>query len=142
MLWVAKDKNSKYRFNYESMKAMNDDLQMRSDWMLPLCTGNERLKDESGKKAHPTQKPEALLHRVIMASTDVGDVILDPFFGTGTTGAMAKKLGRSFIGIERDPGYVKLARDRISKIQQMAADEFLSTPSKRSEPRIPFGSLV
>jgi modification methylase len=142
MLWVAKDKNSKYRFNYESMKAMNDDLQMRSDWMLPLCTGNERLKDESGKKAHPTQKPEALLHRVIMASTDVGDVILDPFFGTGTSGAMAKKLGRSFIGIERDPGYVKLARDRISKIQQMAADEFLSTPSKRSEPRIPFGSLI
>jgi len=142
MLWVAKDKNSKYRFNYESMKAMNEDLQMRSDWMLPLCTGNERLKDKNGKKAHPTQKPEALLHRVIMASTDVGDVILDPFFGTGTTGAMAKKLGRSFIGIERDPGYVKLALDRISKIQQIAADEFLSTPSKRSEPRIPFGSLV
>jgi modification methylase len=142
MLWVAKDKNSKYRFNYESMKAMNDDLQMRSDWMLPLCTGNERLKDESGKKAHPTQKPEALLHRVIMASTNIGDVILDPFFGTGTTGVMAKKLGRFFIGIERDPGYVKLARDRISKIQQLAANEFLSTSNKRAEPRIPFGSLV
>jgi modification methylase len=142
MLWVAKDKDSKYRFNYESMKAMNDDLQMRSDWMLPLCTGGERLKEGNGKKAHPTQKPEALLHRVIMASTDVGDVILDPFFGTGTTGAMAKKLGRSFIGIERDSTYVKLARDRISKIQQLAADEFLNTPSKRTEPRIPFGSLV
>jgi modification methylase len=142
MLWVAKDKDSKYRFNYESMKAMNDDLQMRSDWMLPLCTGGERLKEENGKKAHPTQKPEALLHRVIMASTDVGDVILDPFFGTGTTGAMAKKLGRSFIGIERDSSYVKLARDRIFKIQQLAADEFLNTPSKRTEPRIPFGSLV
>ena len=142
MLWVAKDKDSKYRFNYESMKAMNDDLQMRSDWMLPLCTGGERLKEKNGKKAHPTQKPEALLHRVIMASTDVGDVILDPFFGTGTTGAMAKKLGRSFIGIERDSSYVKLARDRIFKIQQLAADEFLNTPSKRIEPRIPFGSLV
>ena len=142
MLWVAKDKDSKYRFNYESMKAMNDDLQMRSDWMLPLCTGGERLKEGNGKKAHPTQKPEALLHRVIMASTDVGDVILDPFFGTGTTGAMAKKLGRSFIGIERDSSYVKLARDRISKTQQLAADEFLNTPSKRTEPRIPFGSLV
>ncbi|NQV99695.1 MAG: site-specific DNA-methyltransferase [Rhodospirillales bacterium] len=141
MLWVAKDKDSKYRFNYESMKAMNDDLQMRSDWMLPLCTGNERLK-ENGKKAHPTQKPEALLHRVIMASTDVGDVVLDPFFGTGTTGAMAKKLGRSFIGIERDGDYVKLARERISKVKQMAEDEFLNTPSKRSEPRIPFGWLV
>lgn len=141
MLWVAKAKESKYRFNYESLKAMNDDLQMRSDWMLPLCTGHERLK-ENGKKAHPTQKPEALLHRVIMASTDVGDVILDPFFGTGTTGAMAKKLGRNFIGIERDADYVKLARDRISKVKKMAEDEFLNTPSKRSEPRIPFGWLV
>ena len=141
MLWVAKDKDSKYRFNYESMKALNDDLQMRSDWMLPLCTGGERLK-ENGKKAHPTQKPEALLHRVIMASTDVGDVILDPFFGTGTTGAVAKKLGRDFIGIERDSEYVKLARERILKVKKLAEDEFLNTPSKRSEPRIPFGSLV
>lgn len=141
MLWVAKDKDSKYRFNYESMKALNDDLQMRSDWMLPLCTGSERLK-ENGKKAHPTQKPEALLHRVIMASTDVGDVVLDPFFGTGTTGAMAKKLGRSFIGIERDSDYVKLARDRISKVKQLAEDEFLNTPQKKAEPRIPFGWLV
>ncbi len=141
MLWVSKDKSSKYRFNYESMKALNDDLQMRSDWMLPLCTGNERLK-ENGKKAHPTQKPEALLHRVIMASTDVGDVVLDPFFGTGTTGAMAKKLGRTFIGIERDTDYVKLAQDRISKVKQLAEDEYLNTPSKRNEPRIPFGWLV
>jgi len=141
MLWVSKDKNSKYRFNYDSMKALNDDLQMRSDWMLPLCTGNERLK-ENGKKAHPTQKPEALLHRVIMASTDVGDVVLDPFFGTGTTGAVAKKLGRNFIGIERDTDYVKLARDRISKVKQVAEEEFLNTPTKRAEPRIPFGWLV
>ncbi len=141
ILWVSKDKDSKYRFNYESMKALNDDLQMRSDWLLPLCTGNERLK-ENGKKAHPTQKPEALLHRVIMASTDVGDVVLDPFFGTGTTGAVAKKLGRSFIGIERDTDYVKLAQDRISKVKQLAEDEFLNTPTKRAEPRIPFGWLV
>jgi len=141
MLWVAKDKNSKYRFNYDSMKSLNDDLQMRSDWLLPLCTGGERLK-ENGKKAHPTQKPESLLHRVIMASTDVGDVVLDPFFGTGTTGAMAKKLGRHYIGIERDLDYIKLARERLSKIRKMADDDFLTTPIKREEPRIPFGRLV
>jgi len=141
MLWVAKDKTSKYRFNYDSMKALNDDLQMRSDWLLPLCTGGERLK-ENGKKAHPTQKPESLLHRVIMASTDVGDVVLDPFFGTGTTGAMAKKLGRHYIGIERDLDYIKIARERLSKVKKIATDEFLNTPIKREEPRIPFGWLV
>jgi len=141
MLWVAKDKSSKYRFNYDSMKALNDDLQMRSDWLLPLCTGGERLK-ENGKKAHPTQKPESLLHRVIMASTDVGDVVLDPFFGTGTTGAMAKKLGRHYIGIERDLDYIKIARERLSKVKKIATDEFLNTPIKREQPRIPFGWLV
>jgi len=141
MLWVAKDKTSKYRFNYDSMKALNDDLQMRSDWLLPLCTGGERLK-ENGKKAHPTQKPESLLHRVIMASTDVGDVVLDPFFGTGTTGAMAKKLGRHYIGIERDLDYIKIARERLSKVKKIATDEFLNTPIKREQPRIPFGWLV
>ncbi len=141
LLWVAKDKTSKYRFNYDSMKALNDDLQMRSDWLLPLCTGHERLK-QNGKKAHPTQKPESLLHRVIMASTDVGDVILDPFFGTGTTGAMAKKLGRHYIGIERDLEYIKIARERLAKVKKIATDEFLNTPIKREEPRIPFGRLV
>jgi len=141
MLWVAKDKNSKYRFNYDSMKALNDDLQMRSDWLLPLCTGGERLK-ENGKKAHPTQKPEALLHRVIMASTDVGDTVLDPFFGTGTTGAMAKKLGRHYIGIERDLDYIKIARERLTRVRKISSDEFLTTPIKRDEPRIPFGWLV
>jgi len=97
MIWASKSENSKYRFNYDAMKALNEDLQMRSDWTIPLCTGGERLKNTDGKKAHPTQKPEALLHRVIMSSTEMGDVILDPFFGTGTTGAVAKKLGRDFI---------------------------------------------
>ena len=107
MLWCSKSRDQKsYTFNYEAMKALNDDLQMRSDWLIPLCTGGERLKDENGVKAHPTQKPEALLHRVLLASSKPGDVVLDPFFGTGTTGAVAKKLGRRFIGIERDTGYI------------------------------------
>ena len=115
---------------------------MRSDWLLPLCTGEERLKDEDGDKAHPTQKPEALLLRCLMAATKPGDVILDPFFGTGTTGAVARRLGRQFIGIERDPTYAALARKRIAEIAPLAAEDVTPKPSKRSEPRIPFGVLV
>ena len=109
LIWAAKSQKSRHVFNYEAMKALNDDVQMRSDWELPLCTGNERIK-EDGKKAHPTQKPESLLARVILASTRRGDVILDPFFGTGTTGAVAKRLNRNFIGIEQNSGYVKIAK--------------------------------
>ena len=124
LIWAARDQAAKrYTFNYDAMKELNDDLQMRSDWLLPLCTGDERLKDEDGKKAHPTQKPEALLHRCIMASTKPGDVILDPFFGTGTTGAVAKRLGRRFIGIERDPAYAAVARKRIAEIEPLAAED-------------------
>lgn len=141
LIWAARDKDSRHRFNYEAMKALNDDLQMRSDWMLPLCTGGERLKKD-GKKAHPTQKPEALLYRVIMAATEPGDLVLDPFFGTGTTGAVAKKLRRDFIGIERDPDYIKLAEARIAEVEPIEEEELLITPSKRAEPRIPFGWLV
>jgi modification methylase len=115
---------------------------MRSDWTLPLCTGEERLKDETGAKAHPTQKPEALLHRLIMASTRPGDIILDPFFGTGTTGAAAKRLGRRFIGIEREEAYARLAKERIARVMPVAPDEIVVTGSKRSEPRIPFGQIV
>src|SRR5205085_11188485 len=114
LIWAAKWRGSRrYTFSYDAMKMANDELQMRSDWALPLCTGEERLKDETGAKAHPTQKPEALLHRVILASTRPGDVILDPFFGTGTTGAAAKRLGRHYIGIEREADYVKIAKARI-----------------------------
>jgi modification methylase len=142
LIWCAKSKESRATFNYESMKALNDDLQMRSDWLLPICSGGERLKDGKGKKGHPTQKPEALLHRVIMAATKPGDVVLDPFFGSGTTGAVAKRLGRRWIGIERDPAYIDLARTRIAAIQAVAERELLITPSKREEPRIPFGWLV
>lgn len=141
LIWCAYDSGARYKFNYEAMKALNDDVQMRSDWLLPLCTGRERLKT-GGQKAHPTQKPESLLYRVLMASTSPGDLVLDPFFGSGTTGAVAKKLGRDFIGLERDADYAKLARGRIAKIHSPADLSLLETPSKRSEPRIPFGWLV
>ena len=141
LIWCARDKNSRYRFNYEAMKNLNDDVQMRSDWVLPLCTGAERLKKD-GKKAHPTQKPEALLHRAIIAATEVGDLVLDPFFGSGTTGAVATKLGRRFLGIERDADYVKLAKARLKNVRRVAETALLTTPAKRSEPRIPFGWLV
>ena len=114
LIWASRDEDSKYTFNYEALKELNDGVQMRSDWVLPICTGHERLKDENGDKAHPTQKPEALLHRVLIATTNPGDVVLDPFFGTGTTGAVAKMLGRDFIGIEREEAYRKVAAERIS----------------------------
>ncbi|MEK9677347.1 MAG: site-specific DNA-methyltransferase [Rhodospirillaceae bacterium] len=141
LIWCSKGPKAKYKFNYEAMKALNEDLQMRSDWLLPICSGGERLK-KNGKKAHPTQKPESLLYRVVLASTDPGDVILDPFFGSGTTGAVAKKLGRGYIGIEQDRDYIEIARKRLEKISRAAETELLTTPSKKSEPRIPFGWLV
>jgi modification methylase len=143
LIWAARDQRAKrYTFNYDSMKELNEGLQMRSDWLLPLCTGGERLKGEDGKKAHPTQKPEALLFRCIMAASNPGDTILDPFFGTGTTGAVARRLGRRFIGLERDPGYAAIARKRIAEIQPLAAEDVSPMPSKRNEPRIPFGVLI
>lgn len=142
LIWAAKSEKSKYRFNYDSMKALNEDLQMRSDWYIPLCTGGERLKDDEGQKVHPTQKPEALLYRTIMSSTNPDDVVLDPFFGTGTTGAVAKKLGRKFIGIEREDSYIKAAQARLDSITKLGSDEILHTPSKREQPRVPFGTLI
>ncbi|WP_309088039.1 site-specific DNA-methyltransferase [Phenylobacterium sp.] len=143
LIWATKSRGGRrYTFNYDAMKMANDELQMRSDWTLPLCTGDERLKDGAGAKAHPTQKPEALLHRVILASTKPGDVILDPFFGTGTTGAVARRLGRKFVGIEREAEYAKLAKQRIAKVVPATADEMAVTGSKRAEPRIPFGTIV
>ena len=143
LIWAAKSREQKsYTFNYEAMKALNDDLQMRSDWHLPICAGSERLKDGNGDKAHATQKPEALLHRVIIASTKPGDVVLDPFFGSGTTGAVAKRLGRNFIGIEREAEYARIARQRIAAIAPADAEAAAITQSKKSEPRIPFGTLV
>jgi len=141
LLWAARDAKSRYTFNYESMKTLNDDIQMRSDWLLPICNGGERIKDQ-GNKAHPTQKPEALLARVLMASTNPGDLVLDPFFGTGTTGAVAKKLHRRFIGIEREESYAAIARNRIRKVRPIEEVEMLAAPSRRAQAKIPFGTLL
>ncbi|OGN45200.1 MAG: modification methylase [Caulobacterales bacterium RIFCSPHIGHO2_01_FULL_70_19] len=143
LIWAARSREQKrYTFNYDALKAFNEDTQMRSDWTLALCTGEERLKDDEGKKAHPTQKPEALLHRVLLAATRPGDVVLDPFFGTGTTGAAAKRLGRRFVGIERDEGYAKLAEKRIKAVVPAAPEDLAVMGSKRAEPKVPFGALV
>jgi modification methylase len=143
LIWAAKSAEQKsYTFNYEAMKSLNDDLQMRSDWFIPLCTGAERLKGDDGAKAHPTQKPEALLYRCILAASQQGDVILDPFFGTGTTGVVAKKLGRRFIGIEREPAYIRAARRRLDQTLTNSSDDLATTKSKREEPRVPFGMVI
>jgi modification methylase len=142
LIWAGRDQKSRYTFNYESLKALNDDLQMRSDWLFPICSGPERLKDDGGRKAHPTQKPEALLHRLLLATTNVGDVVLDPFFGTGTTGAVAKRLGRHFIGIERDPDYVAAAQERINSVTTLPPLALETLRSKRAEPRVPFGTII
>jgi modification methylase len=142
LIWAAREPKSRYTFNYESLKAGNDDLQMRSDWLFPICSGPERLKDEGGRKAHPTQKPEALVQRVLLATTSHGDLVLDPFFGTGTTGAVAKRLGRRWLGIERDPDYARAAADRIAAVRELAAGALETQPSRRAEPRVPFGTIV
>lgn len=143
MIWASRDREAKgYTFNYESLKAANDDLQMRSDWLFPICTGNERLKDANGNKIHPTQKPEALLARVILSSTKPGDIILDPFFGSGTTGAVAKKLGRHFVGVEREQAYIDAASERIAAVRPLQGTDLAIIPGKRAEPRVAFVSLV
>ena len=142
LIWASRDEDSKYTFNYEALKELNDGVQMRSDWVLPICSGGERLKDDAGDKAHPTQKPESLLHRVLVGTTNPGDVILDPFFGTGTTGAVAKMLGRDFIGIEREEAYRKVANKRIASVRKFDNEALQTTTSKRAEPRVPFGQLV
>ena len=142
MIWASPSKDAKPCFNYEAMKNLNDEKQMRSDWNFPICSGKERLRGEDGNKVHPTQKPEPLLYRVITSSTKPGDVILDPFFGSGTTGAVAKQLGRHFIGIERDKTYAKHAERRIASIKYGVTSEFLITPAKREEPRVPFGYVL
>jgi len=142
LIWASKSDAAKYTFNYEALKALNEGTQMRSDWVLPLCTGHERLKDAKGEKAHPTQKPESLLHRVILGTTNEGDVVLDPFFGTGTTGAVAKMLGRNFIGIEREAAYREVALKRLGSVRKFDREALAVSTSKRAEPRIPFGQLV
>ncbi len=143
LIWASRDEKSKgYTFNYEAMKAANDDVQMRSDWLFPICTGRERLRDENGTKVHPTQKPEALLARILMSSSKPGDVILDPFFGSGTTGAVAKRLGRHFVGIEREQAYIDAATARIADVDPLGKAELKVMTSKRAEPRVAFTSVI
>ena len=143
MIWASPTQSvKKYTFNYDAMKMANDEVQMRSDWLFPICNGGERLKDENGNKVHPTQKPEALLHRVIMSSTKPGDVILDPFFGSGTTGAVAKRLGRNFVGIDREDKYIDAAIKRIDAVEVVNSQQLVVTKGKRAEPRVAFGALL
>ena len=142
LIWAAREQTSRYTFNYEALKAGNDDVQVRSDWTLPLCTGEERLKQADGSKLHPTQKPEALLARAILAASRPGDVVLDPFFGTGTTGAVAKRLGRSFIGLERDKSYARAAEERIAAVEPLPQASLEPFQTAREAPRVPFAALV
>ncbi|MEL7481947.1 MAG: site-specific DNA-methyltransferase [Pseudomonadota bacterium] len=142
LIWAGKSKSSKVTFNYQALKVFNDDTQMRSDWTIPLCTGSERLKNAEGKKAHPTQKPEALLKRILLATSNPGDIVLDPFSGTGTTAAVAKMLGRNFVGIEQDPDYARVSRERLARIEPVETDALVIEKSKKALPRVPFGALV
>ncbi len=142
LIWAARSEKSRYRFNYDAMKVFNDDVQMRSDWLIPICTGSERLKAQDGGKLHPTQKPEGLLHRVILSSSAPGDVVLDPFFGTGTTGAVARRLGRRWIGVERDEAYAAAAVERIRRVRRLDGETLEITRGRRAQPRIPFGALI
>jgi len=143
LVWASRDAAAKgYTFNYEALKAGNEDVQMRSDWNFPLCTGEERLKGADGKKLHPTQKPEALLARIILASSRPDDLVLDPFNGTGTTGAVAKKLGRRFIGIEREPKYARAAEKRIAGVQRVPSPSIAPFVTAREAPRVAFAALI
>ncbi len=143
LIWAARDASAKgYTFNYEALKAGNEDIQVRSDWTIPLCTGEERLKGADGKKLHPTQKPQALLARVILSASRPDDLVLDPFNGTGTTGAVARHLGRRYIGIERDPAYAAAALKRINAVKPLEAPTLAPFMTAREAPRVPFSSLL
>ena len=141
LIWASKSEKSKYTFNYQSLKCLNDDLQMRSNWNLPICSGSERLK-KNGKKIHSTQKPESLLHRILLATSNKNDLILDPFLGSGTSAAVAKKLGRNYFGIEKEKNYFKAAEQRVNATKPIEDDLLDTLKNNRSKPRIPFGSLV
>ena len=142
LIWASRSEDSRYTFNYRAKKALNEDLQMRSDWLLPICAGGERVKGQGGAKAHPTQKPESLLYRVLLACSNPGDVVLDPFFGTGTTGAVARRLGRRWIGIERESRYIKVARARIESTLELDESAMKVMASRSTQPKVPFGTLV
>ncbi len=142
LIWASRQREAKYTFNYDALKMANDGVQMRSDWLFPICGGSERLKDEDGVKVHPTQKPEALIHRLLMAASNPGDIVLDPFFGSGTTGAVARRMGRHFVGIERESDYIEAATARIDAIEPLAGPQLAVTTGKRAQPRVPFGALI
>ena len=142
IIWAAKDKKSRYKFNYDAMKSLNDDIQMRSDWHIPICNGKERLRDNDGTKLHPTQKPEALIYRIIVSSSDPNAIVLDPFSGSGTTAAVCKKLGRRWIGIERNKDYVRIAEQRLEEIDNPCSSSINIKSTKRDQVRIPFGTLI
>jgi modification methylase len=143
LIWAARSADAKgYAFNYEALKAGNDDCQARSDWFLPICTGAERLKDASGRKTHPTQKPEALIARALLAASNPGDLVLDPFLGSGTTAAAARRLRRHFLGVERDEAYAAAARARVAAVVPLEADAVAAAPTRRSEPRVAFASVI
>jgi modification methylase len=141
LIWASMGEKARYQFNYRAMKTLNDELQMRSDWVIPICGGPERLK-HGGHKVHPTQKPEALLYRVLLATTETGDVVLDPFFGTGTTGAVAKRLGRRWIGCEREDGYRAAALARIDRELPLDESALATMQSRKDAPRVAFGALI
>jgi modification methylase len=143
LIWAAREPGARgYTFNYEALKAGNEDIQVRSDWIIPLCTGEERLKGRDGKKLHPTQKPEALVARVVLASSRPDDLVLDPFCGTGTTGAVAKRLGRRFIGIERDGAYAKAAAARLAAVEPLPQETLAAFVTAREAQRVPFAALI
>ncbi len=141
LIWASKDKDSRYTFHYKTMKSFNDDLQLRSDWYIPICNGGERLKDKQGNKIHSTQKPEALIYRILISTSNPNDIVLDPFMGSGTTGAIAKKLGRKFIGIEKEEKYIKVASERITNAKPYI-NHTLTYPYETKKPKVPFGNLI
>jgi modification methylase len=141
LIWASQGEDARYTFNYRSMKTLNDELQMRSDWVMPICGGQERIK-RNGTKAHPTQKPEALLYRILLACTKPGDIVLDPFFGTGTTGAVARRLGRRWIGIEKEEDYCEVALERIAASLPLDESALTIMQSPKAQPKVAFGTLV
>jgi len=142
LLWCTTSRKAKYTFNYQNLKELNEGKQMRSDWHIPICSGKERLREDNNQRSHPTQKPEALLYRIMVSSTNKDDTILDPFLGSGTTAVMAKKLQRNFIGFEQDPDYIKLAKKRLKNTQSLSDEIVAMTKSRKDLPKVPFGELV
>ena len=142
LLWCTTTRKAKYTFNYQNLKELNEGKQMRSDWHIPICAGKERLRESNNQRSHPTQKPEALLYRILVSSTNKGDTVLDPFLGSGTTAVMAKKLQRNFIGFEQDKEYIKLAKKRLKQTKVLADEVVTMAKSRKDLPKVPFGELV